>query len=258
MTNLFTPDVELVDAIEGLQSLEPGSVRLLLTDLPAGCTRAPTDRKPDLAAFWPAAWRALKPDGTVVCLAATFRFACEVVLSEPRFFGYDLVLEKSRATGFLNSAKMPLRSHEHILVFYQRIGVFHPQMSKGHRPINTARRKPDRGHGSNYGAAPRAGHESRAGATDRFPRSVIRTHVLANGPTSPRRHHQEKSQELLRWLIASYSDPGELVVDSYAGSGSTGEASLSLGRRFRGFDDDPRFGTPKIAPAGAAAGGGSP
>lgn len=237
---LFTPTVELGDAVAGLNDCARGSVALVLSDLPSGATRAPTDTPPDFDRLWPAIWRALAPAGTVVLLASHFRFAAEVVASQPDAFRYDLVWEKTRATGFLNAAHQPLRAHEHTLVFYRRRGTFNPQMTEGHPPISSTAFRT--GHGSNYGAEKRPGQMSRAGATDRWPRSVLRTTVVPN-IGNQRRHHQEKPVVLMRWFVASYTDPGDLVVDPYAGSGSAGEAALSLGRRFRGFDTDPAFGT---------------
>lgn len=239
---LFSSPVLLSDAIAGLRKLPDGAARLVLSDLPAGVTRAATDTPPDFDELWPEVWRVLASDGTAVFMAASFGFACETVASQKSFFRYDLIWEKTRATRFFQSGIQPLRAHEYILVFYRKLGVYNPVMSQGHPPINTAYRKPDTGHGVNYGPAPRAGHMSRAGATDRFPRSVLRTHTIANGPR--RRHHQEKPQELLRWLVRTYTDEGELVVDPYAGSGAVGEASFSLGRRSVCFDHDPCYGEP--------------
>ena len=94
--------------------------------------------------------------------------------------------------------------------------------------------------GENYG--PAGGGKSRVGATDRHPWSVLQ--FASVGTTDPkRRHPQQKPVELLRWCVRSYSRPGDLVVDPYAGSGSTGEACEAEGRLFRGWDSDPRFGT---------------
>jgi len=220
------------DAIEGLRTLDTGSARLVLADLPAAVTRASFDRFPDLEGFFQESWRVLHPNGAVVALAASFRFAVQVVEADAARFRYDLVWHKNRATGFLNARKGPLRAHEFILVFSKQQAVYNPQMTHGHTPINS--NKGRKSTGVNYGAA--SGGRARSGATDRYPRSVLTTATV--GTTDPSRTHpQQKPQELMRWLVSTYSDRGDLVVDPYAGSGSTGVACRDLGRRFIGFDD---------------------
>jgi DNA modification methylase len=230
--------VELKDAIEGLHSLPQQSAALVLSDLPSGETRAEFDRAPDLTRLWPAVWRVLAADGAAVFMASSLRFAASIVASQPNAFRYDLVWSKSLATGHLNARTRPLRAHEFVLVFWRNPGCFTPQMLSGATPIHAARAAAR--HGENYN--PRtAVTESRKGATDRYPTSVLEFGSV--GTTAPERiHPQQKPVALLRWLIRSYSHPGDLIVDPYAGSGSTGVAAQAEGRRFVGFDSSPRFG----------------
>src|SRR5260221_13743999 len=101
--------VELGDGIHGLLSLESGSVDLVLTDLPWGETNAEFDRQTNLPSFWYAVWRALKPAGQAVVMASSLRFASELQRSS-KWFRYDLVWEKSLATGFMNAKSRPLRA----------------------------------------------------------------------------------------------------------------------------------------------------
>jgi site-specific DNA-methyltransferase (adenine-specific) len=164
------------------------------------------------------------------------RFATTVVASQQRQFRYDLVWSKSVATGFLNARHRPLRAHELILVFARSRTVYHPQMVRGASPIHAARRK---GCGENYNEARSA--PSRAGATDRFPTSVLEFGCVGTSDRR-RRHPQQKPEGLLRWLVRTYSNPRDLVVDPTAGSGSTGDAAEAEGRRFLGWDINPRFG----------------
>jgi DNA modification methylase len=228
--------VHIGDAIEALRKLSPGSVDLLLSDLPSGETRADFDVAPQMELLWPKIWLAVKPSGIVVLMASSLRFASR--LSQHPTFRYDLIWHKSLATGQLNAGYRPLRAHEFILVFSGQLkGVYNPQRLEGASPIHAARRK---SHGENYGAMT-AETESRAGATDRFPTSVLE--FASVGTTALERvHPQQKPVPLLRWLIETYSNPGDLVVDPYAGSGSTGVAAEACGRRFMGWDNNPRFG----------------
>lgn len=238
--------VQLGDGIAGLHGL-PHEASLVLSDLPSGETRAAFDVAPDLGQFWPAAWGALGPNGVVVLLASSLVFAARVVASQPRAYRYDLVWHKSVAVGFLNARHRPLRAHEFVLVFGRRVGTYHPQRTEGHRPISTnggrgALGSENYGTGQAVDASGRPRGVARAGATDRFPRSVLAFGSL--GSRDRRRvHPQQKPEDLLRWLVRSYSSPGDLVVDPFAGSGSTGHAALAEGRRFLGWDLDPRWGT---------------
>lgn len=234
-------NVELGDGIAGLSSLRAGSANLVLSDLPSGETRAPFDRVPDLALLWPAVWHALPRAGVAVFMASSLRFAARLIASQPEAFRYDLVWSKSVATGFLNAKKRPLRAHEFVLIFSREVGAYTPQMMTGATPIHAARR---RSHGENYNGMT-ASADSRAGATDRYPTSVLEFGSVGTSDSN-RRHPQQKPEALLRWLIRTYSHRGALVVDPCAGSGSTGEAAIAESRTFRGWDSDPRFGTQRL------------
>jgi len=234
--------VDLGDGIAGLYSLDAGSAALVLSDLPSGATRAEFDNEADLEALWPAVWHALRPNGIAVMMASSLRFASRVLASQDRYFRCDLVWSKSLATGHLNARRAPLRAHEFILVFSRKIGVYRPQMLQGASPIHAARRTSS---GENYGPDTYV-TSSRAGATDRYPTSVLE--FASVGTSSKTRiHPQQKPEPLLRWLIRTYSDPGDLVVDPYAGSGSTGKSALAEGRQFRGWDTSSRFAA-NVAP----------
>ena len=239
MTNL----VQLGDGIDGLLSLTPGSVALVLSDLPSGATRAEFDVQADLLRLWPAIWRALKSGGIAVLMASSLRFAAQVQATGEPHFRYDLIWSKSLATGHLNASRAPLRAHEYILVFAREAVTYNPQMLTGATPIHAARRMGERG--ENYNAGKRVTC-SRAGATDRYPTSVL-DFASVGTSSSSRVHPQQKPVPLLRWLIRTYSNPGDLVVDPYAGSGSTGEASLMEGRSFLGWDASPRFASPLMS-----------
>jgi site-specific DNA-methyltransferase (adenine-specific) len=230
--------VRLGDGISGLGTLEAGSVDLVLSDLPSGATRHEHDKRPDLKALWPAIWGALRPDGTAVLMASSFEFARALVDSEPAAFRYDLIWHKSLATGFLSAKNRPLRAHEFVLVFSRKPGSYTAQMLQGATPIHAARR---RSHGPNYGRMT-ASTESRAGATDRFPTSVLSFSSVGTS-SRDRRHPQQKPIDLLAWLLRTYSAPGAFVADPFAGSGSTEIACVGEGRRFVGWDVNPKYGS---------------
>lgn len=217
------------------------SVDLVLSDLPSGETQAAFDRRPPLDDLWAAVWHVLKPDGWVVFMASSLRFASQLYESQPRAFRYDLIWQKSIATGFLNAKLRPLRAHEFILVFSRRLGVYTPQMTEGATPI--LRGRVHEIGSENYGRRSRVvGRVLPVRvATDRYPRSVLTFRSVPNSGRV-RVHPQQKPEELLRWLVRTYSERGDLVADPFAGSGSTGRAAASEERRFIGYDKSPRFG----------------
>lgn len=232
--------VRLGCGIDGMRNLPARSVQLVLSDLPSGETRASFDKPVDLSAFWRSVDHALDPSGCVVLMASSLRFAAELQASRRRWFRFDLVWSKSIATGFLNAGHRPLRAHEFVLVFSPGRHAYNPQFSEGHKPIH-GNTFSDRNHGgSNYGRS--GSHLSRKGETNRYPRSVLQVPSLACNAKA-RRHPQQKPDELMRHLVRSYSNAGDLVCDPCAGSGSTGAAAKVEARRFIGWDSDPRFGT---------------
>lgn len=223
--------------VAGLGEQSRGSVSLVLSDLPSGETQAPFDKKPNLPELWQATWHALCPGGVAVFMASSLVFAAELIASQPKAYRYDMVWKKSLATGHLNARRRPLRAHEFILVF--SLGAHHtyrPQLWYAGKPINACTRTSN---GDNYGASKAT--RSRAGATDRYPVSVL-AYASVGTSSKDRTHPQQKPEDLLRYLVRTYSVDDALVVDPFAGSGSTGRAALAEGRRFLGWDSDPRFG----------------
>lgn len=237
--------IHLRDGIDGLLSLEAGSVSLVLSDLPSGETAAEFDRKPNLRMLWHAVWHALRPDGIAIFMASHFEFAMELARSTP-FFRYEMIWDKSMPTGFLNAKKRPLKSHEYVMVFFREEGFYEPQMRQGFGPISAnygaGRPEPRRDESKlseNYGRIQRR-TPSRIGATDRYPVSVLTFGSLATR-SRERTHPQQKPGELLQNLICTYCPPEGLVVDPFAGSGSTLRAAVAEGHPALGFDTSPRF-----------------
>ncbi len=252
--------VELGDGEEGLLSLPAGSVALVLSDLPSGETAAEFDRKPEWDRFWSAVWHALKPNGQAVLMASSLKFAAELLYSQRKYYRYELIWEKPLAVGFLNAKKAPLRAHEHILVFSRRPGTYNPQMLIGFDPIN-GNSRPLKPRSTiqiteSYGNSRSHGGQSRKGATDRYPRSVLHDEGIPTSGKQKRAHPQQKSQALLRRLVRQYSNLGDLVADPRAGSGSTGAAAESEGRPYRCWDSSPRFGRVSLAATAVSGSGG--
>lgn len=219
------------DCYQTLQRLETGAVDLLLQDTPFGVTQNEWDIKPDLPKMWEQWERVTKENGAMIFFA-TQPFASELILSNQKNFRYDLIWYKALGTGFLNANRMPMRNHEHILLFYRKLPIYNPQMGVGLR--KKGNRKHDR-NGTNYG---RFATEGTSNYFDdegkRFPQSVI---DFSNGDrTIENDHPTQKPLDLIRYLIRTYSNENDLVFDGYSGSGTTAAACLKEKRRFIGSE----------------------
>jgi DNA modification methylase len=217
------------DAFEVLPTLEDNSVDAVITDPPYGTTRNKWDVAFDLSKFWKDLERVNK--GVVVAFTAQ-PFTTSLIASNQSNFRYDLVWSKNKSTGHLNSKKMPLRAHESIVVFYQ--GTYNPQMTDGHSKMNAV------GvggviKGSTYGKSSKTGNPG--GATTRHPKSVLSFPVVNNDdPTKI--HPTQKPLALVEWLIRTYTNEGDVVLDPFMGSGTTGVAAQNLNRNFIGIEKD--------------------
>ena len=155
------------DCLTEMNKIKDHSVSLILCDLPYGTTaRNDWDKKLPLKPLWEQFRRVLKPCG-VVALWSQMPFSAELIMSNPKMFRYEWIVEKGNATGFLNAKKMPLKAHENVLVFYDKLPTYNPQFTHGHER-KTSKRKGARS--SNYGLAEEV---SVYDSTDRYPRDVL-------------------------------------------------------------------------------------
>lgn len=229
------------DCLTILPTLDPHSVDLILCDLPYGTTQNRWDSVINLDRLWAEYRRILKPNGAVV-LTSQGLFTARLILSNEGWFKYKLVWEKSKPTNFLNAKKQPLRKHEDICVFYARQPTYNPQMSAG-VPYDKGVRK-DQLTGA-YGDFRPAHIRSANG--DRYPTDVIYF------PTAESEgevwHPTQKPVELGRYLVRTYSNEGDVVLDNAFGSGSFLVAAAMESRRFVGIElnrEASRFKTERI------------
>ena len=219
------------DCLLGMKELPARSVDMILSDLPFGSTSCRWDKKLPTAQIWAEFNRVLKDKGACL-LFAQMPFAAELVTTSPIKFRYELIWEKPLGTGFFNAGKMPLRCHEIILVFYRHLPTYNPQFTQGEPYRKTSRNW--QGEGCYNYSTPRTD-----GVNDgrRCPRDVIK--FASPMTTTERRYHStQKPVALLEYLIRTYTNAGELVLDATAGSGSTAIACLNTGRNFIGYELD--------------------
>ena len=217
------------DCLQAMRTIKSGSVDLILCDLPYGTTQNKWDSVIDLPALWAEYERVLKPNGAIV-LTSQGIFTAKLILSNERMFKYKLVWEKSKSTNFLNAKKQPLRKHEDICVFYSKHPTYNPQMSSG-KPYDKGIRK-DQLSGSYGDFLPH--HVKSEGS--RYPNDVIYFKTAESEPEKTVWHPTQKPVDLGRYLVRTYTNPGDLVLDNACGSGSFLVAAALEGRRFIGIE----------------------
>lgn len=214
------------DCLERMKEIPDGSVDLILADLPYGTTMCAWDSLIDLDKLWIEYLRVAKENAAIVLTAAQ-PFTSQLVMSKPDLFRYDWVWEKGNATGFFNAKLMPLRAHESVLVFYRKLPTYNPQKTTGH-PLKTAKKKVVTS--ECYGKDISLPSYS---STDRYPRSV---QFFKSDKQKANYHPTQKPVDLMRYLINTYSNAGDTVLDNCMGSGTTGFAATSIGRKFIGIE----------------------
>lgn len=221
------------DCLIKMDEIPDNSVDLIFTDLPYGTTRNKWDERIDLNKLWTQYKRVIKENGCIA-LWAQPPFDKILACSNLPIFRYEWIIEKTSATGFLNAKKMPMKAHENVLIFYRRLPKYYPQKTTGHEPVHFHTNHT--GCGPNYGKT-RPGY-SGGGSTERYPRDVLR---FKWDTQKSHLHPTQKPLEACKYFIRTYTDPGDLVLDSCMGSNTTGKACRELGRSYIGIEVDPEI-----------------
>ena len=211
------------DCLELMKLIPDKSIDMILCDLPYGTTQNKWDSVIPLDKLWKQYERIIKDNGVIV-LTAQGVFTAKLTLSNEKLFKYKIVWEKSKSTNFLNAKKQPLRKHEDICVFYKKQPIYNPQMRKG-KPYNKGIRK-DQLTGS-YGDFKPVEVKSNG---DRYPIDVV--YFKTAESEGAVYHPTQKPVALFEYLIRTYTNEWELVLDNCAGSGTTGVACTNTKRDF--------------------------
>lgn len=215
------------DCLNTMGKIPDKSIDMILCDLPYGTTQNNWDSVIPLDELWSQYKRIIKNRGVIV-LTASGTFTGELIMSQPKLYKYKWVWEKSKATNFLNAKKQPLRKHEDVCVFYKKYPGYSPQMTEGD-PYDKGVRK-DQLTGS-YGDFDPIKVSS---SGDRYPTDIIYFKTAeSEGEVF---HPTQKPVELGRYLIRTYTKPGEIVLDNAFGSGSFLVSALLEGRNFVGIE----------------------
>ena len=221
------------DCLERMKEISDNSVDLVLVDLPYGTTQNKWDSVIDLEEMWKQLKR-ICSDNTPKIMFAQTPFDKVLGCSNLKELKYEWIWEKTTATGHLNAKKMPMKAHENILVFYDKLPTYNPQKTSGHKPANSYTKHQD--DGSNYGKTKVGVSGGRQ--TDRYPRSV---QVFKTDKQKVSLHPTQKPVALLEYLINTYSNEGDTVLDFTFGSCSTGVAALNTNRKFIGVEAEEKY-----------------
>jgi site-specific DNA-methyltransferase (adenine-specific) len=223
-----------VDIFDLCAAMPPGSVDCIASDLPYGTTACAWDTVIPFAPMWAAFKRIIKPRGAIV-LTASQPFTSALVMSNPKMFRYEWMWDKvNRYTNYGNVSFAPLKRHENILVFCGSKMNYFPQMAKG-EPYTAKRSGAKAGVYANGGLFPKDG----INLGERWPHSIIA--IEADNKLESGLHPTQKPVDLFRYLIRTYTLPGELVFDPTCGSGTTAVAARAEGRNFIVGDSSPEY-----------------
>jgi len=231
------------DCFEVMNNIEDHSIDMIFTDLPYATTNNSWDFMIDLDRLWAHYKRVIKKNGCIA-LWAQAPFSHILAVSNLKWYRYEWIIEKTRATGHLNANKMPMKAHENVLlfsegdglpetvqIFYNKLPTYNPQKTTGHKPVNNYIKHSD--NSSNYGAV--SNGICGGGQTDRYPRDVLHfswdTQKLALHPT-------QKPLDACLYFVRTYTDEGDTLLDSCMGSGTIGVACKELNRNFIGIELD--------------------
>ena len=213
------------DCLELMKDMPDGSIDMILADPPYGTTQCKWDSIIDLPLMWEQLKRVIKPNGAIV-MTASQPFTTTLIASNMKDFRYDLVWVKSQGTGFYNANRMPLRAHEDILVFYKKLPTYTPQKTEG-KPYTVKRGSPsDVYNGKDLCVTANETGERHPLSWREFKKDKSKIH-----PT-------QKPVALMEYLIKTYTNEGEVVLDFAMGSGTTGVACKNLARSFIGMELD--------------------
>ena len=226
-----------MDCLEGMKQIHDGTIDAVICDLPYGVLNGESeggswDTIIPFEPLWAEYRRVCKPTAAIV-LFAQGMFTADLMHSNPKMWRYNLIWKKGdRASGFLNANRMPLRNHEDIVIFYDKLPTYNPQMRTGF-PNHT------RGHGGGklkngcYGKFdPWA--RSEVITTEKFPLSII--DIAKEHDVNKQFHPTQKPVDLLRYLVLTYTNEGDTVLDNCMGSGTTAIACIKERRHFIGFE----------------------
>jgi DNA modification methylase len=220
------------DCLDIMRDIPDESIDMILCDPPYGTTKCSWDNVIPFTPMWEQYRRIIKKNGAIL-LFGSEPFASQLRVSNLKHFRYDWIWEKEQGIGFANANKMPMKSHEIVSVFYEKLPTYNPQ---GLRPCSKkVSRDTKQGKDSGkYLGKNGVDGTSYVRTSTNYPKSVLRFSRAAKG----KHHPTEKPVELAEYLIRTYTNEGETVLDNCMGSGTTGIACVNTNRKFIGIEKE--------------------
>ena len=223
------------DCLQVMRDIKSESIDMILCDLPYGTTQCKWDTIIPFDKLWQQYKRVIKERGIIV-LTATQPFTSALIMSNPDMFKYTWVWNKVKPTGHLNAKKQPLRLYEDVVVFYKKHGTYNPIMTPYKKTrVNKPRTTIYEGDGTQvYGTYMDNGGTFK----EYYPNQEIK---ISNANQRGKLHPTQKPVELFEYLIKTYTNPGDLVLDNCIGSGTTAVACINTKRNFIGIELDEEY-----------------
>ena len=222
------------DCLEVMKTIESGSIDAIITDPPYGTTACKWDSVIDFDLMWEQLKRIIKPNGAIV-LFGSEPFSSALRMSNIKNYRYDLIWNKIRAAGFLNANRMPLKQHENISLFYKKLPTYNPQKYID-KPYDKTKYN-----GKDMKENVLGSYVSKSSKNngERFPKSILK--FSQNWSRQQQMHPTQKPVLLMEYLIKTYTNENETVLDFTMGSGSTGVAAKNTNRNFIGIEQDEKY-----------------
>ena len=228
----MTVEIKVGDALERMNEIPDSSIDMVLADPPYGTTQCKWDSIIPLEPMWEQLKRVTKPNSAIVLMAAQ-PFTTALIASNMKMFKYCWVWEKDISTNFLNAKRQPLRKHEDVTIFYRKQPTYNPQFTDG-APYDVTNSPQTFGSQTGDLSIVQGGYRS-VSSGKRYPVSIQKFN------TNKGLHPTQKPVALMSYLIKTYTNEDELVLDFAMGSGTTGVAAKNLNRSFIGIELDPTY-----------------
>ncbi len=230
----MTDNVQLLkgDCLEVMKEIENKTIDMILCDLPYGTTKCKWDIVIPLDKLWKQYNRVIKDNGAIV-LFGSEPFTSVLRMSNIKNYRYDLKWEKDQGSDFLNAKLKPLKNYEDIAIFYKKRPKYNPQMREGFKEWTKKNSGNNIIKHLNWPEEAKTRHSN---GDKRYPLSILKFNRIRNGL-----HPCQKPVDLLEWLIKSYTDENDLILDNCMGVGSTGVACINTKRRFIGIEKEENY-----------------
>jgi site-specific DNA-methyltransferase (adenine-specific) len=226
-------DLRKGDCLELMKDIPDKSIDAIICDLPYGTTACKWDTIIPFEPLWEQYKRIIKNNGAIV-LFASQPFTSALVMSNPKMFKYSLVWDKVAVTNPMLAKKQPMRCHEDVLVFYDKQPTYNPQMRVGVKWSRAGKKQ----HATDTLGQSTLFNNGSDESEMKYPKSII---TFSNADKTKNEHPTQKPLDLMEWLVKTYTNEGDLVLDNTMGSGTTGVACVNTNRGFIGMELDDKY-----------------